>query len=324
MHKNVRALIAGILVTLLFCLSTSSALAQSPEVKTPAAQNLDSQIVSNQTAPSPEDLPAPPGHDPKATPAQKEEEAWSTLTTAVRDPKHPDLRVQALAALGTLGSNRRSLQLIATALGDHDLDVRTAAVLAAGQTGSRNLTTDLRTLLDDKEPQVAFIAAVTLWRMNDHSGEDILLAVINGQQSANAGMVSSTRHRVNKSLHHPGDLARLGAIQGISMFLGPFGIGVAAFEYMHKSGGDSPRANAIELISHEKTGPVRAVLVTSLADKDPTVRVAAAKALSSYHDPAISAALYSLLDDPKAPVRLTAAAAYINANTKPTRANPKK
>ncbi len=240
------------------------------------------------------------------------------LTSAVEDSKHSQLRIQALAALGTLGRDPRSLHLIAAALGDADLDVRTAAVLAAGQTRSRNLTTGLRTLLDDKEPQVAFIAAITLSKMNDRSGEDILMAVVDGERSANATMIHGTRHSISKTLHSPTALAVIGIEQGASLFLGPFGYGLTAYEYMRKnsSTAGSARVLAIEQLAQQKSGPIRAELVASLSDKDLTVRTAAAKALGNYRDSATSAALYPLLDDNKAPVRLTAAAAFIKTTTR--------
>ncbi|WP_348266824.1 HEAT repeat domain-containing protein [Edaphobacter paludis] len=247
------------------------------------------------------------------TAAENNEEAWSMLTTAVQDPKHADLRIQALAALGTLGENARGEKLISAAMRDSDVDVRTAAVLSAGQTKSRNLTIGIRALLDDKEPQVAFVAATTLWKMNDRSGEDILVAVVNGDRSANPGMVNGTMHKVNKEIHDPGALARMGALQGASMLLGPFGFGLTAIEYMRKNGGDNARVSAIEQLSQEKTAPIRAELIAALTDKDPAVRAAAATALGSYRERSIPNALLPVFDDAKAPVRLTAAAAYIRA-----------
>jgi HEAT repeats len=244
------------------------------------------------------------------------QEAWEILTTAVQDSKHPDLRTQALAALGTLGDSAHAATLIVAAMKDPDFDVRTAAVLAAGQTKNRNLTTDMRSMLNDKEPQVAFAAATSLWKMNDRSGEDILIAVVDGDRKATAGLKDSTMHTVKKDLHSPSTLARIGALQGASVLLGPFGFGITAYEYMRKNGGDSARAAAVEQLSQEKTGPVRATITAALDDKDPAVRAAAAKAVGTdYRDKAASDALLPLLDDPKPPVRLTAAAAYINTSS---------
>ena len=202
---------------------------------------------------------------------------------------------------------------------DPDLDVRTAAALAAGQTRDRNLTTPLRNLLDDKEPQVAFTAAMTLWKMNDKSGEDILVAVVDGDRSAGPTLMHGTEHKINKELHDPAAMAKMGALQGASMLLGPFGFGITAFEYIHQSGGDLSRVSAIEEIAQERTEPIHKELVAALGDKDQAVRAAAAKALVDYHDKATSMAVYALLADSKQPVRLTAAAAYLRTMGTPGR-----
>jgi HEAT repeat protein len=107
------------------------------------------------------------------------------------------------------------------------------------------------------------------------------------------------------------------------MLLGPFGIGITAYEYVRKNGGDSSRVNALEAIAEEKTNPIRKELVDALGDKDPGIRAAAAKALASYHLPDVSAAIAQLFTDPKQPVRLTAASAYLIATgASPASPNP--
>jgi HEAT repeat protein len=272
----------------------------------------------NEKSAAPDDTEIVPTDRLHRTVAENTAEAWTTLTNALKDPKHPDVRIQALAALGTLGNNVRAENLITAAMKDPDFDVRTAAILAAGQTKDRNLTTPIRNMLDDNEPQVAFTAATTLWKMNDHSGEDILVAVVNGDRKATAGLKDSTKHTIAKDLHSPSTLARIGALQGASILLGPFGFGITAYEYMRKNGVDTSRVTAIEQISEEKTGPIRSTLIAALDDKDPAVRAAAAKALGhNYHDKEVADALLPVFDDSKRPVRLTAAAAYINATSPP-------
>jgi HEAT repeat protein len=284
-------------------------LSSTAPAQTPAATS-----TPQQAQPADDDASVTPTDRLHSTVAQNTRESWEMLTTAAHDPKHPDARIQALAAFGVMGANARAEILIVEAMKDPDVDVRTAAVLAAGQTKNRNLTTSIRNMLDDKEPQVAFVAATTLWKMNDRSGEDILIAVVDGDRKATAGLKDSTMHTVSKDLHSPSTLAKIGALQGASVLLGPFGFGVTAYEYMRKNGGDTSRVSAIEQISQEKTGPVRSTLIAALGDKDPAVRAASAKALgSSYHDKAVSDALLPLFDDSKHPVRLTAAAAYIRS-----------
>jgi HEAT repeat protein len=253
-----------------------------------------------------------------ATATERTNQAWTILNDAVTDPKRTQLqtRIQALAALSLL-RRPRSAKMIADAMTDPDLDIRTAAALAAGQTRDPNLTANLRSLLDDKEPQVAFTAAMTLWKMGDKSGEDILMAVVDGERSAGPTTVHGTEHKIDKDLHDPKMLAKLGVMQGAAMALGPFGFGITAFEFIHQSGGDLTRVAAMEQIAQEKTEPVHRELLAVLNDKDPAVRASAAKALADYHDKATSNAIYELFADKKFPVRLTAAAAYLRTTGTP-------
>lgn len=245
------------------------------------------------------------------TPAELKAEAWQLLSDAVGDDKHLDIKIDGLSALGTMGSDARSTKMIVAAFADKDVDVRTAALLAAGQTKDRMLLPAMRKLLDDKEPQVAYAAAVTLWKMGDHSGEDLLMAVVDGDTKANATLVNGAVHSANKELHDPAALAKLGALEGASMLLGPFGFGITAYEYIKKNGGDSARAASVELIAQTHTAAVKMELMGALMDKDQTVRAAAAKALRSYREAEVSRALAGLLEDTKRPVQLVAAASYL-------------
>ena len=255
---------------------------------------------------------------PTATATERTVQAWKFLTDAAGDVKRmqTQTRIQALAALSLLRCPR-SARMIVDVMSDPDVDIRTAAALAAGQTGDPNLTTNLRNLLNDKEPQVAFTAAMTLWKMGDKSGEDILMAVVDGDRKPGPTLLHGTEHDINKELHDPGAMARMGAMQGASMLLGPFGYGITAFEFIHQSGGNAARVAAIELLAQERTEPVHKELMDALKDKDPTVRAAAAKALAEYRDQATSNAIYPLFADKKYPVRLTAAAAFLRTTGVP-------
>ncbi len=239
--------------------------------------------------------------------------AWSMLNAAAH--RSTQTRIVTLAALGTMGSNAKAAELIGSSMNDPQLDVRTAAILAAGQTKNGSLIPNLRRKLNDTEPQVVFSAAATLWKMGDHSGESVLNAVAGGERRAKPGLVHGARNDVDRELHNPGALANLGASEGASLLLGPFGFGVTAFNYMRKSGSDPARAVAINLLAENKSAAVERELIEALADKDAAVRAAAAKALGERRDPAFMERLGHLFSDPKLPVRLTAAAAYINCST---------
>jgi HEAT repeat protein len=212
-----------------------------------------------------------------------------------------------------MGTNARTGKMITGAFSDKELDVRTAALLAAGQTKNHALIPAMRALLDDKEPQVAFAAASTLWKIGDHSGEDLLAAVVNGERKANPSLVHGGMHQANREMHDPEAMAKLGVMEGASMLLGPFGFGITAYEYIKKNGGDSARVIAIEEISQLHTSEVQKVLLGALTDKDPTVRAAAAKAVCVYKDTDTQKDIAMLFGDSKRPVQLEGAAAYLIA-----------
>jgi HEAT repeat protein len=238
--------------------------------------------------------------------------AWNMLRTASQ--KATQTRIIGLAALGTMGSDTRAAKLIREGMNDKELEVRTAAIVAAGQTKNRALIPALRERLNDPEPGAVFTAAVTLWKMNDRSGEAFLRSVADGDRKARPGLMHGAKNDMNKELHNPQAMASLGATTGASILLGPFGFGVKAFEYMIKSGSDPARAAAIDLLAQSHAPGIDAELVDALSDKDIAVRAAAAKALGQRHDASAVKPVGALLNDPKLPVRLFAAAAYINCS----------
>ena len=268
--------------------------------------------------------PAPAGNESKPadastnsshgeTQAETLNRCWQMLTNNVQDTKHFEARTQALNALSDLGSNRHADSLIAAAMKDSNLDVRTAAVLAAGKTKSRSLVEPVRKLLDDPEPQVVFVAATTLWKQfKDKSGEDVLAEIAAGDRKANPGLLHGAKHDINRTLHTPSALEKIGITTAAGLALGPFGFSVGAVEYARKNGSDSARVQSIDLLAEERTEGVHDQMKSALDDKDPGVRAASVKVLGGYHQAQDSSAIAKLLDDPKQPVRLAAAAAYID------------
>jgi HEAT repeat protein len=247
------------------------------------------------------------------TPAETIKKCWQSLTDSVQDAKHTEIRTQALNALTSLGWSKRADGLIAAAMMDPDLDVRTAAILAAGKTKSHSLIEPVRKLLDDAEPQVVFAAARTLWKQfADKSGEDILAAITAGDRKANPSLIHGAEHDISRTLHSSSALEKIALVTGAGLVLGPFGFSVSAVEYARKNGADSARIQAIDLLAEDKTEGVRDEMKSALDDKDPGVRAAAVKVLGNFHRSEDSKAIATLLNDPKLPVRLAAAAAYID------------
>jgi HEAT repeat protein len=249
--------------------------------------------------------------------------SWQILTESSQDAKLVDTRTQALNALSSLGTNSRANTLIADAMKDPNLDVRTSAILAAGKSKSRALIPPVKKLLDDPEPQVVFAAAITLWsQFKDKSGEDVLAAIAAGDRKANPKLVNGARQDVSRTLHNPSALAKIGLETGAGLVLGPFGFSIAAVEYMRKNGADTARVQAIDLLAEQKTESVHDQMKSALEDKDPGVRTAAVKVLGQFHRSRDAATIAPLLDDAKLPVRLAAAAAYIDCLRGTTKAKP--
>ena len=288
-------------LTLSFTFTAAFALAQKQV--SPA----DGQIVTSASAAQAQD------EEPELkTTAPSVHTAWGILTTAIHKPTQT--QIVTLAALGTMGSDPRAAALIRESMNSTELEVRVAAIVAAGQTKNHALIPALRERLKDPEPQAEFSAAVTLWKMNDHSGEDFLRSVATGDSSAKPTLMHGARNDVNREMHDPQAMATLGATTGASILLGPFGFGVKAFEYMLKSGSDPARVAAIDLLAQSHVTGLDAELINALNDKDQAVRAEAAKALGQRHVASAIKPIGMLMDDPKLPVRLFAAAAFINCS----------
>lgn len=239
--------------------------------------------------------------------------AWQLLEKNAAPDKSAHDRIQALAALGTMGNDERAAKLIGDNIVEHNYEVRIAAILAAGLTKNPALIPRLQQALDDDNPQVAYTAALTLWRMHDRSGEDLMLAVASGDKKAKVGLMKSSKHKASKDLHDPKKLALMGINESAGYFIGPFGVGLKAIEYADKNSGAGPRASAIDTISQDHTDAVRDVLIDDLTDAEPAIRAAAAKGLGNWPGPDSAKQLYPLFGDTHLAVRLTAAAAYLRA-----------
>jgi HEAT repeat protein len=174
----------------------------------------------------------------------------------------------------------------------------------------------MKKLLDDPEPQVVFAAATTLWKpFKDKSGEDILTAVAAGERKANPNLVNSAKHDISRTIHSQSALEKIGIMTTAGLVLGPFGFSVGAVEYARKNGADTARVQAIDLLGEEQTKDIHDQMRAGLDDKDPGVRAESVKVLANFHSAEDLKAIAPLLDDSKLPVRLAAAAAYIDCGS---------
>lgn len=247
--------------------------------------------------------------------------AWTRLENAVTGTKNTDTRIAAISALSLLGGEPRAEALVGNALHDPDIDVRLAAIVAAGEMMKNGSHTtfpeELRSQLNDADPKVAFTAASTLWKLDDPSGEDILLAVAEGERSGDYNFWKGSRHNATRTLHSPAALAKIAAQQSMVILVPPVGMGMGAYGYLKGPGGASPQVTAITQIAKEHTDAARTALVEATKTKDSGARLAAAEALATFHGDGVKDALRNLLTDSKDNVRFTASAAFLRQLSAP-------
>jgi HEAT repeat protein len=243
--------------------------------------------------------------------------AWEMLKTALSDAKTQarQTRIDAVTALGTLNDFEQAQRWLEDAGRDPDRYLRLAAVAAMGASKAEIFIPDMKTALLDSAPEVSFAAAVGLWKMHDHSGENVLYGVLAGERKVKQGVVGSEIHEANQDLHSPSKLAVIGAEQGAYALLGPFGLGVSAFRMMHNgNNGNSARMLTATLLAEDSSKATMQQFLDALEDHDYFVRAAAARALGAYRGKQVTDALQDACQDPKPVVRLMAAASYIRAS----------
>jgi HEAT repeat protein len=289
---------------------TLAALLSFSAIPLHAQTNVDSKVV---------------GADDETNPSVLIEASWTRLTNGLTGTKNTDMRIAAISGLSLLGGNPRAEKLIRDTLNDPDIDVRLSAIVAAGEMakdGSRNLANEVRNLLNDADPKVAFTAASTLWKLDDPSGEDILMAVAQGERSGDYSFWKGSKHNANRTLHSPAALAKIAAQQSMVILVPPVGIGMGAYGYL-KSTGASPQVVSITQIAKEHTDPVKQALIEASKTKDTGARLAAAEALVKFRGDDVREALRNLLTDSKDNVRFTASAAYIRVASGPATSSTK-
>jgi len=279
-----------------------------------AAKAQDQSPAANPAQPSPAQAQTSSAPQAGQSFEPNEIRAWSMLTDAARPGQSAHDRVQAMAALGTMGNDERAAKLIEEGMSGKDSDVRVAAILAAGLTRNAKLTPALSRMLDDDNPEVAYTAAITLWKMHDDTGEDLLIGAALGDRKVKPGLIKASKHKAVEDMHSPKTMATLGLNASAGYFLGPFGVGLKAIEYADKPNGAAiARAEAVAQLSRQHNDQVHAVLIEALTDYEPVVRAAAAKGLGRWTDEETERQMLPMFGDNKLAVRLTAAASYLRA-----------
>ena len=248
--------------------------------------------------------------------------AWNVLHDAFAD-KNPMKKKQAITAIGSIGPTTESIRLLKEALQDEDPVMRQTAAAVLGQNKFRQCIPELKAALDDEDGEVAFTSAKALWDMGDHSGREVIDAVLSGERKDATGMVEGAKRDAKAKLHDPKSLALIGAREASGALLGPFSIGIYAAEQAMKDGSATGRTLATTLLAQDCDNGAELLLEkTFTSDKSWAVRAASAKAIGQCGGANSIPRLEQGLSDSHDAVRDMAAAAIIrlSSNEHPNKA----
>src|SRR5579871_4377002 len=303
MTTKARALAIAVLAS--FLSVTPRIFAQSETHQQPPQQTTPDSS-SAPTAQPPSNSPADDkdhaAEPPAETRAPAHVTAWQMLTDGMES--HTIARRQeALAALGTLGTKPRAVQLVVAALDDKDASVRQLAARNLGQMHAKTAIPKLRQALSDDSAGVSFAAAKSLWDMGDRSGRDVFIEILSGEKSNSTGMMKDQLESAKKRLQDPRGLAVIGAKEAASSLFGPAGWGITIVEEVTRDRSASARAMSAALLGHDASKDAVHELDEALWDKNWIVRAAAAQALGESKQRDQIKHLRALLWDGKPAVR---------------------
>jgi HEAT repeat protein len=240
-----------------------------------------------------------------------QDRARGFLDAGLKD-KNPDVRVQAVQALGLVGPVEPYISQLEGMLADKDVPVRLATVASLVDLKNKRTVASLQMALNDEAPEVGFAAAKALWSLKDPAGKAALVSVLSGEIKTSSSFMTKQKRDALRLLHTPRPLFFFALKTGAGMAPVPgLGEGISSLQGILSDPSVSGRAATALLLAPEKDPEILKALLDALADKDASVRAAAVHAIALRNDPALEKDLIPLLDDPKTPVRFRAAAGYL-------------
>jgi HEAT repeat protein len=235
----------------------------------------------------------------------------SILASALKDG-NPDVRAQAVEALGLVGPREPYISQLEGMLDDKDVAVRLATVTSLVDLRNPRTVAALKKALADEVPEVSFAAAKALWNLNEPAGKDALLAVLAGDTKTSSGFITKQKRDTLRMIHTPKTMFMFALKQGIGFAPVPgLGAGVSSLQGILADPSVSGRAATALMLSNDRDPQVLTALRDALADKDASVRAAAVHAIVLRDQPALQGDLAPLLEDKKEAVRVRAAAGYL-------------
>ena len=251
--------------------------------------------------------PASPGARPPAL----EDRARSLLEEALKDG-NPDVRAQAVQALGLVGPREPYISELEAMLNDKDVAVRLATVASLMDLRNPRTPSALKKALADDVPEVSFSAAKALWNLHEPEGKDALLSVLAGETKTSSGYITKQKRDTFRLIHTPKTMFLFALKEGMGLAPVPgLGAGASSLQGILADPSVSGRATTALLLSNDRDPQVLEALRDALGDKDASVRAAAVHAIALRDDPAVVNDLAPVLDDKKEAVRVRAAAALL-------------
>ena len=132
---------------------------------------------------------------PPAPPPSPEENRANLILNEGLANKNPDIRKQAVAALGLIGPREPYLSEIATALSDKDFYVQLSAIASLVDLKDKGTADLLSKALDDSAPEVSFAAAKALFALGDPRGRTALLAILERETKTQSNFLNRAEAR---------------------------------------------------------------------------------------------------------------------------------
>jgi HEAT repeat protein len=249
---------------------------------------------------------------PPAPPPSPEENRANLILNEGLANKNPDIRKQAVAALGLIGPREPYLSEIDTALSDKDVYVRLSAIASLVDLKDKGTADLLYKALDDSSPEVGFAAAKALFGLGDPRGRTAMLAILEGEVKTKSSFLTAQKRDTLRLVHIPKGMMLFAIKNGIGFAPVPgAGEGVSSLQDLLSDSGVSGRATTAVLLGNDRSPEVLAALKEASTDKDGSVRAAVVHTLALRNDPSMLPLMKEQFDDTSEAVRLRAAAAYL-------------
>lgn len=240
-----------------------------------------------------------------------QDRARGVLADSLKD-KNPDTRMHAVQALGLVSPSEPYLSQLEAMLDDKDMLVRLATITSLVDLKNKRTVPTLMKALDSDVPEVSFAAAKALWALDEPSGRDALIFILDGETKSSSGFIAKQKRDALRMLHTPTTLFMFAVKNGAAFAPVPgLGAGISSLQGLLSDPGVSGRAAAALLLGMDQSPEVLPALLDALADSDWSVRAAAAHAIALRNDVALMANLSPLIEDKKEAVRDRAAAGYL-------------